>query len=39
MLRSPSSATVPTLDPRMLALLALLLGGVAAWSARRRVWE
>ena len=34
-----SSSSIPTLDPRMLALLALLLGGVAAWSARRRVWE
>ena len=38
-LRNTSSATVPTLDARMLALLALMLGGLAAWSARRRVWK
>jgi len=40
LLRVPSAtSTVPTLDTRMLALLALLLGGLAVWSARRRVWE
>jgi len=37
--RLSSPAPIPTLDARMLVLLALLLGGLVAGSARRRVWK